>query len=151
MSGLCTGDGVLEWMLPRLGRAGFTQDAVGFGLMEDGALVAGVAFDVYRPASKSIEGSIVFEGPISRRFIKECFFYAFVNLGCNRVQAAVNVSNQRAIEVDLRLGFVIEGVMRDGGTDGGDALLLAMTRNECKWLNNQLIGVSNERKPAITT
>lgn len=148
--GICTGDGVLEWMLPRLGRASFTHNAVGFGLMDDGGLVAGVAFDLYRPASSSMEGSIVCEGEFTRRFIRECFFYAFVNVGCNRLQTAVNVSNQRAIDIDLRLGFVAEGLLREGGTDGGDAVLLAMLRKECKWLygnyDKNLTGETHERR-----
>jgi len=71
--------------------------------------------------------------PISRAFIKHCFWYPFVQLKLNRVTGLVPASNKRALKFDLGLGFVYEGLLRKGLPDD-DLIILGMTREECRFI-----------------
>lgn len=85
----------------------------------------------------SMEGAIVAEAPLSRRFIKMCFSYVFDQMDCRRFFVRVQDTNPKALELDKRLGFVPEGTLREAGLDGSDVHILGMLKHECRWLNGR--------------
>lgn len=135
MKDIQTGRHVIDWMLDKMGGR-FSQDAIGFGLVENGAIIAAAAFDVYRPCSNSIECAMAFDKPVTRRFLRECACFVYQNLGVNRAQAVINLSNLKSINTTLRLGFTIEGLLRQGGTNGEDAVIMGLLRDECRWIHH---------------
>lgn len=52
----------------------------------------------------------------------------------NRVQGVVGIDNKDMHKIAARLGFMPEGRMRDGHGRGCDAILYAITREDCRWL-----------------
>lgn len=72
-------------------------------------------------------------GWINRPLIWACFDYPFRQLGVDQVLATVPSTNQRSLEITLRLGFsaltLIPAAVKDG-----DMLVLSMSRKECGWL-----------------
>lgn len=91
-----------------------------------------VGFDNFLNKS-SIEMYVAGGGGITRRFLRECFRYAFETCGVDRVTAQVDEDNEKALDLDRRLGFVDEGRIRKG-KDGKDILILGMLRDECRWI-----------------
>jgi RimJ/RimL family protein N-acetyltransferase len=83
---------------------------------------------------------------LTRRFLGEAFRYIFVKLGCRRCTGLVGASNTHALDFDLRLGFVHEGVLRKHLANDEDCHILGMLREECRWIN---VGVSNRAKTRI--
>lgn len=73
-------------------------------------------------------------GWLSRSFIRLIFTYVFEQLGCNRITGRIDVSNTVALEQSKRLGWVVEGRMREAGDDGDDVLIIGLLRRECRWL-----------------
>jgi hypothetical protein len=73
------------------------------------------------------------EGLMSRRHLKESFRYAFDICGCNVVFGTVPSGNQRALEIDLRLGFK-EVANIAGAHPDGSLHILMMRREDCRWL-----------------
>lgn len=69
----------------------------------------------------------------TRRFLSSVFWYVFRQLNCSRCTAMVAASNIRAFRMNLRLGFQLEGVIRNALGDQ-DVLALGMLTDECKWL-----------------
>ena len=61
------------------------------------------------------------------------FNYTFIQLGCKVLFGQVPETNSKALEFDLKIGFKeitrIDDVFPDGGL-----ILLAMRREECRWL-----------------
>lgn len=106
------------------------------GVEQDGELIAGVVFESYTGSSISLHVAAL-EGRnwLSKEFLFRVFAYPFLQLECNRVTGLVRADNEKAQKFDEHLGFVKEGVMRRGATDGTDYIIYGMLKEECRWLN----------------
>lgn len=70
---------------------------------------------------------------LTHDFLRVAFRYPFVQLRLRRVSAFVPSTNRAALKLNLHLGFVREGCLRDASSDG-DLIVLGMKRAECRWL-----------------
>lgn len=126
---------IVPWVGQRVDEDRFGEDCVALGLEEDGELIAGVVFNWYTGASISMH---VAAEPgrrwLNRDFLYRCFAYPFLQLNCNRVTGLVKVNNLDAQRFDEHLGFVKEGVIRQGTDDKTDLILYGMLKSECRWL-----------------
>lgn len=126
---------IVPWVGQRVDEDRFGEDCVALGLEEDGELIAGVVFNWYTGASISMH---VAAEPgrrwLNRDFLYRCFAYPFIQLNCNRVTGLVRVDNLDAQRFDEHLGFVKEGVIRQGADDKTDLILYGMLKSECRWL-----------------
>jgi RimJ/RimL family protein N-acetyltransferase len=128
-------DRIVPWVGQRIDEDRFGTDCVALGLEEDGELIAGVVFNWYTGASISMH---VAAEPgrrwLNRDFLYRCFAYPFLQLNCNRVTGLVRVDNLDAQRFDEHLGFVQEGLIRQGADDKTDFILYGMLKDECRWL-----------------
>lgn len=126
---------VIPWVGSRIDEDDFGENPVALGLEEDGKLIAGVVFNWYTGASICMH---VAAEPgkrwLTRDFLFRVFAYPFLQLECNRVTGLVRTDNLTAQRFDEQLGFVREGVIRKGATDGTDFILYGMLKEECRWL-----------------
>jgi RimJ/RimL family protein N-acetyltransferase len=106
---------------------------MGLGRVVDGELVGVVGFNGYNGAS--IQMHMAGDGGrwITRKLIREAFRYAFKTCGCEVVFGMVPSGNRTALDIDLRLGFQEVAVVPDAHPDGA-LHILAMRRDECRWL-----------------
>lgn len=74
----------------------------------------------------------------SKRFIHEVFAYPFIQLRQRRVTALVKSRNTHALQLDLKLGFQREGVLRMGASDD-DLVVLGMLKSECRFITAHYI------------
>lgn len=65
--------------------------------------------------------------------LKYIFMVAFDGLKCRRISLLVSRSNVKCLSLVKRLGFKIEGCLRQYRDNGEDAFILSMLNNECKW------------------
>lgn len=70
---------------------------------------------------------------MSLAFICASFIFPFVQLRQRRLTGLVRASNARALRFDLKLGFQIEGRLRETH-DGDDTFVLGMLRRECRFI-----------------
>ncbi|MBF8177657.1 GNAT family N-acetyltransferase [Herminiimonas contaminans] len=70
---------------------------------------------------------------ITRNLLKVIFHYAFITANKRRVTAIVEDGNNKALDIDRRVGFVHESVAKNwyGDVDG---IVLRMLREDCKWV-----------------
>jgi len=127
---------VLDFMAEHLADCKFSGNENTLGVEQDGELIAGVVFEGYTGSSISIHVAAL-EGKLwlSKEFLFRVFAYPFLQLKCNRVTGLVRVDNPKAQKLDEHLGFVREGIMRKGATDGTDYIIYGMLKEECRWLN----------------
>ena len=108
----------------------------GLGLERDGELIAGVLYEGYnghnvwmhvagQPGSRWM----------TRDFLKYCFHYPFNELGVSRVSAYVEASNGPAHKLDAHIGFKPEARLKGVASDGGDVIIYAMTREDCRYVD----------------
>ena len=126
---------LLEWVQSRYDNNAIDGNTHALGIELDGQLVAVAMYNGFTNTSCAIH--IVSDGGrrwALRSFLEVAFHYPFVQMGLNRVTAYVPASNIDALILDLRLGFQIEGTMREG-TEGDDLVVMGMLRRNCKWIN----------------
>lgn len=70
----------------------------------------------------------------SRRVLAMIFAYLFEFRRARRIQTWHPVSAKHTTSIVLRVGFSVEGTLRDAIDKGEDAVLFAMTPQECIWL-----------------
>lgn len=104
------------------------------GVWRQGRIVAVVVYHQFR--YPSIEASIASIDPrwASRSVIREILRYPFVTLGCKRITAITEATNQRARAFLCRLGFHEEGIHPDT-FETGDAVSYGLLRKDAaRWL-----------------
>lgn len=102
--------------------------------VKDGRVMGGTIYQGY--TGRSIEMHVAsFDGRwLSKSLLFVAFGYPFLQLGCSKVIGRVNENNKRALEFDLKVGFIEEARIRDVYPEG-DLLILTMRRDQCRWLN----------------
>lgn len=122
------------WALERYPDAAVDGDTHALGYEIDGQLVVVCLFNCFTRWECNMH--VVSNGSrrwCSRGFLAAAFAYPFIQLGVQRVTALVPAKNTDALVLDLRLGFVPEGVKRSAYGDD-DLVVLGMLRGNCKWL-----------------
>lgn len=109
----------------------------GLGLEHDGELVAGVLYEGY--TGHNVWMHVAAEPGrrwLNREYLRYCFHYPFVEMGCKRVGGWVEASNTDARRFDEHLGFRQEAVIKGAAHDGGDVIFYVMWRDECRFLKD---------------
>lgn len=118
---------------------GHLSPCVAFGVTVNDELLAGVVYNSYRAGDSKSEPTIeVTMASISprwctRRHLAGLLSYPFRQLGCRRLHAVTEATNQPARAFLCHLGFKEEAILR-GAYRACDGVLHAMLREECKWL-----------------
>lgn len=127
----------LDWVADRVGPGvNFAQPAKVLLSVDDQTheFLGGVVYNHFTPGNCEVH--VVAESPrfANRHTIREFFAYPFLQLGLNRLTGIVHTSNRRSLEGAQRLGFRVEGLLRDWYGKDQHGILLGMTREECKWV-----------------
>lgn len=131
---------ICDWVASKTGRQSVWNACAAIGLEEDGELIAGVVYREYNGNNifAHIAGS---EGKhwLTKRFLGVMFRYPFMQLGCTRISAWLTESNKEAMRFDQHLGFKEEGRMKRAAKDGGDIIIMAMFKEDCRFLGEQYV------------
>lgn len=104
------------------------------GQYEGDRLTAGVIYHNHMGHDIGASIGVAPGSTLSRRFVFSMFHVPFYMLGANRITARIRESNTRSAQLVYRLGFRLEGTVRQGYKDGEDMLLFGMLKQECRWL-----------------
>lgn len=110
----------------------------GLGLEKDGELVAGVLYEGFN--GRNVWMHVAAEPGarwMTREYLQYCFEYPFNEMKVDRVSGYVNASNTLARRFDEHLGFKPEAVLEGAAPDGGDVIIYAMRRNDCRFLRHE--------------
>lgn len=112
-----------------------TEGMHAIGLRRRGELVAGVVYEGFNP--HNIWMHVAAEPGahwLNRTFLRAGFAYPFRQLGCSWVRGYVDASNAAACRFNEHLGFHEEARLKEAAQDGGDVIVYAMRRSECRFL-----------------
>lgn len=114
------------------------DDCSTLGLAKDGEIVAGVVYQGHNGPNVlmhfALGGS---RHLLTPAFVCAAFLYPFQVLHCRRITGLVRTDNLGAQQLDENLGFVREGVMREGAGDGSDFIMYGMLERECRFLRGR--------------
>lgn len=124
-----------EWVYNRTGGTFPENICTALGLAEDGKIVAGVVYEGFNGASVKTHIAIDEKTYLTKEFLKAIFEYPFNQLKVNKLIGIVDATNTRAVSLNKKLGFTIEGVI-EGASSTGDLLIMTMRRDQCRYLGN---------------
>lgn len=120
-----------EWLHARIGYVG-TPNMRCLGAVRDGRLIGCVGYDDWNGASCQMHMAGE-PGWFTREFLRAAFRYPFVDGDCRVVLGIVDGQNERALDINRRLGF--EQVARiEEGSPTGALVIMQMRRERCRWL-----------------
>lgn len=125
---------VVDWTAEMMGENVVFGAAVGFGVEEDGKIIAGVVFDDYNGVN--INMHVASDGTkrwMNREILWMVFDYAFNQCKVNRITGLVGEGNIAARTFDEHIGFTLETTLK-AAHPTGDLLVYRMFRDECRWL-----------------
>ena len=72
-----------------------------------------------------------------KEMLRATFHHAFNDFKVKKLLGIVNSKNEKAMKYDLHLGFTEEHRMPGMHDDDGDIVILSMTREQCKYLEEK--------------
>lgn len=124
-----------KWVTEKAGGS-YQEGNTGIAIERAGELVVGIMYDGYTGTSIAMHSRCDDPKATSREFYRIIFDYPFNQLKVKRARAVVSTANERAKEIDERLGFIYEATLRDYFPDG-DALVYSMTKEQCRWIKGK--------------
>jgi hypothetical protein len=123
-----------KWVTEKSGGI-YHQGATGIGYIKDGELAVGIMYDGFTGAGGSIMMHSRCDNPkaTSRWFYWAIFDYPFNQLGVKKCNVLVHENNERALKLNIKLGFIRDTDLKDYFPDG-NAILLSMYKKDCRWL-----------------
>lgn len=111
-----------------------TTNLRGITLLVDGEPVIIVGYDGWTSGSVVMHQWIKSPRYVGRDIIREAFRYPFETGGLNAVLATVRSDNQKALDLDRRLGFQTAAIIPGGYGTAVDLHILHLPRDQCRWL-----------------
>ena len=106
-----------------------------FGTEKDGELIGAVMFNSWNGSNVCIHNRIDHPAAITRQLLHAVFSFAFKTLGARRITGAVIGNNYKAVALNLRLGFELEGVFKNYlPGERGDIVHFVMWPSTCRYL-----------------
>lgn len=97
------------------------------GIERDGAIIAGVVFNVW--TGPDVQITIAAEpGGISRAFLRRVGHYATNELHC--IRATIETEQAHVADIALRMGGRVEGVKRDLFGEGRDGTVIGILKKD---------------------
>lgn len=134
-------EAVASWVLERIKDSETERfdrqwyETLGF-LDKDKKLNGGVVYFNY--VGHAIEAMAAGEGYwLTPRKTQMIFIYPFVYLGCRRMTVIAARRNKKSRRFIERLGFTFEGCLRKGMSDGQNAIIYGMLKEECRWIKDE--------------
>lgn len=125
---------LLAFAIEKGASAEWRPDAVAIGREVGGELVAAAVYEHFTDGDCHVH--IASDGSrrwCTRELLIRWFAYPFLQLRLRRITGLVPSTNLRALDFDLKLGFKVEGQMREAFPDG-DMMILGMLARECRYL-----------------
>ena len=133
-----------EW-LSEVGQFKYPQNTACIGQEKDGNLIAVVGYNSFIPNSCQIHVASTDVYWLNKDLLFAIFDYPFNKLEVKVILAPICKDNVKSLNLCRKLGFEQVADIPHGYYNGnifGDLIVMAMKRNQCKWLQQ---GESNER------
>jgi hypothetical protein len=97
--------------------------------------VAVTIFDNWTDNSCQAHIIIVKTMALRHGFLEECFNYVFIELGKKYMLGVIQGDNEKALKLDLKMGFEEKYRIKDGYEDGVDLVFIEMHRDNCRFID----------------
>jgi len=124
---------VLRSWLSKVGNFEYPQNTACIGQEKNGELIAVVGYNNFLPKSCQIHVASTDVYWLNKNLLFAIFDYPFNKIGVEVILAPICKDNVKSLNLCRKLGFKIVGDIPYGHPNG-DLIVVAMKRNQCKWL-----------------
>jgi hypothetical protein len=128
------GPQVGHWVAKQTEGAYFAEKSQAIGLNRDGETVAGVIYENWN--GRSIVCHIAFLGRLTPLFLYTVFKYPFITCNVLKIIAPITSTNDKALKVVQKMGFVEEARITNAGPTG-DIVFMTLARESCRFLGGR--------------
>lgn len=121
-----------DW-LSKVGSFDYPLGTACIGQEKDGELIAVVGYNGFLPNSCQIHVASTDVYWLNKDLLFAIFDYPFNKIGVEVILAPIYKGNVKSLNLCRKLGFEIVGDIPFGHPKG-DLIVVAMKRNQCKWL-----------------
>ena len=125
-------DELRSW-LSKVGEFEYPQETMCIGQEKDGQLIAVVGYSHFTPNSCQIHVASTDVYWLNKYLLFAIFDYPFNKLGVKVIIAPIYKGNSKSLNLCRKLGFEQVADIPYGHPNG-DLIVVAMKRNQCKWL-----------------
>ena len=125
-------DKLRAW-LSEVGKFEYPQNTTCIGQEKDGELIAVVGYNNFAPNSCQIHVATTDVYWLNKELLFAIFDYPFNKLEVKVILAPIYKGNTKSLNLCRKLGFKQVGDIPYGHPEG-DLIVVAMKRNQCKWL-----------------
>lgn len=100
---------------------------------DDGTACCVWVFNNFAMCSAEVSVVVLQKRIFRREHLRAMFAYPFHQLGLRRLHSVVRVDNVASLNQTRRLGFAVEGLLRNWYPDC-DGILHGLLKEDCKWL-----------------
>ena len=127
---------VAIWVMSGIEGGRWMPEMTAIGDIRDGKLIAGVAFESQN--KNNLWGHMRCDAPPSKSFWINVADFIFNQAQCKRFTAIVEAQNEKAIKLNLKIGFVIEATLKNAGNNG-DIHIMTLFKENCRMLNWKVV------------
>lgn len=121
-----------DW-LSEVGKFEYPQETACIGQEKDGKLIAVLGYNNLTPNSCQIHVASTDVYWLNKNLLFAIFDYPFNKLGVKVILAPIYKGNTKSLNLCRKLGFEQVADIPYGHPEG-DLIVVAMKRNQCKWL-----------------
>ena len=121
-----------DW-LSEVGKFKYPQETACIGQEKDGKLIAVLGYNNFNPNSCQIHVASTDVYWLNKDLLFAIFDYPFNKLGVKVILAPIYKGNTKSLNLCRKLGFEQVADIPYGHPEG-DLIVVAMKRNQCKWL-----------------
>ncbi len=121
---------VANWVGSQMLGTATWSNCYAMGVERDGDIVSGIVFDNFNPFNAYVHIAVSKPNKLFLELLDHAFCYAFDFCNLRRLTGIVEADNEKALKLDLNIGFEYEATLREAGASGQDVHLLVL------WPNN---------------
>lgn len=125
-------DKLRAW-LSKVGKFDYPQETACIGQEKDGSLIAVLGYNNFTQNSCQIHVATTDVYWLNKELLFAIFDYPFNKLGVKVILAPICKDNVKSLNLCRKLGFEQVADIPYGHSEG-DLIVVAMRRNQCKWL-----------------
>jgi L-amino acid N-acyltransferase YncA len=129
---LVAGPEVAAWVFEEVeGCVSPTTNGLGW-MNSEGNIVGGFAMEGFNGVNAYVHQR--HDKPATKTLWWAMADWCFNQVGCDRITATVNASNNAAISLNYKIGFKHECTMKRAAEDGSDMLIMVLWKEDCRML-----------------
>jgi len=114
------------WVADQMKGGSKWHEYYAMGAESNGSVVSGIVFENFNTHNATCHIAVSKPNKLFLELLDHAYCYAFDTCRLKRLTGLVEADNQKALKLDLHIGFEIEAVMKNAGSSGQDVFIMVL-------------------------